>query len=154
MGLQRVGPTENTHTHAQWDPERTSVKQALLSSPSLPHLVHVVLVYDDNCFSWNRPCWQVRGQGKKFFLRFCFLKIINPKEILKPKRHILGWQVLFPYKMLNWHSPCLVVIYVHVSPDSFDDPKTKEQIKPRRVLECRNRKTRPLSSFPPPCDNC
>ena len=25
------------------------------------------------------------------------------------------------------------------------DPGTKEQIKPRRVLECRNRKTRPLS---------
>ena len=29
--------------------------------------------------------------------------------------------------------------------------RTKEQIKPRRVLECRNGKTRPLSSFPPPC---
>ena len=27
----------------------------------------------------------------------------------------------------------------------------KEQIEPRRVLECRNRKTRPLSSFPLPC---
>ena len=25
----------------------------------------------------------------------------------------------------------------------------KEQIKPRRVLECRNRKTRPLLTFPP-----
>ena len=30
------------------------------------------------------------------------------------------------------------------------NPRTKEEIKPRRVLECRNRKTRPLSSFPPP----
>ena len=29
------------------------------------------------------------------------------------------------------------------------DPRTKVQIKPRRVLECRNGKTRPLSSFPP-----
>ena len=51
--------------------------------------------------------------------------------------------------MLNWHSPCLVVIYVHVSPDSCGDPKTKEQIKPRRVLECRYGKTRPLLSFLP-----
>ena len=29
----------------------------------------------------------------------------------------------------------------------------KEQIKPRRVMECRNRKTRLLKSFPPPCCN-
>ena len=28
------------------------------------------------------------------------------------------------------------------------DPRIKEQIKPRRVLECRNGKTRPLPSFP------
>ena len=33
------------------------------------------------------------------------------------------------------------------------DPGTKEQIKPRRVLECRDAKTRPLLSFPPPCCN-
>ena len=33
------------------------------------------------------------------------------------------------------------------------DPRMKEQIKARSVLECRNRKTRPLSSFPPPCCN-
>ena len=37
------------------------------------------------------------------------------------------------------------------SSSSGGDPRTKEQIKPRRVLECRNGKTRPLSSFPPPC---
>jgi len=34
------------------------------------------------------------------------------------------------------------------------DPGTKEHIKPRRVLECRNEKTRPLASFSPPCCNC
>ena len=28
------------------------------------------------------------------------------------------------------------------------DPRTNEQIKPRSVLECKNRKTRPLWSFP------
>ena len=33
------------------------------------------------------------------------------------------------------------------------DPRTKEQIKPRRVLECRKGKTRPLWSFPPLCCN-
>jgi len=33
------------------------------------------------------------------------------------------------------------------------DPRMKEQTKPRRVLECRNRKTRPLSSFLSPCCN-
>ena len=34
------------------------------------------------------------------------------------------------------------------------DPGTKEQIKPRRVSECRNQKTTPLASFSPPCCNC
>ena len=33
------------------------------------------------------------------------------------------------------------------------DPKMKEQMKPRRVLQCRNGKTRPLLSFPPPSCN-
>ena len=33
------------------------------------------------------------------------------------------------------------------------DPRTKEQIKSRRVLECPNGKTRPLLSLPPPCCN-
>jgi len=33
------------------------------------------------------------------------------------------------------------------------DPRTKKQVKPRRVLECRNGKTRPLSYFPPLCCN-
>ena len=33
------------------------------------------------------------------------------------------------------------------------DPKMKEQVQPRRVLECRNRKTRHLSPFPSPCCN-
>ena len=33
------------------------------------------------------------------------------------------------------------------------DPRKKEQIKPRRVLECRKGKTKPLSSFPPPYSN-
>ena len=33
------------------------------------------------------------------------------------------------------------------------DPRTKEQIKPRKVLECRKGKTRPLLSFPPPYCN-
>ena len=29
------------------------------------------------------------------------------------------------------------------------NPRTKEQIKPRKVLECRNRRTRHLLTFPP-----
>ena len=33
------------------------------------------------------------------------------------------------------------------------DWRRKEQIKPRRVLECRNGKTRPLTFFLPPCCN-
>ena len=36
---------------------------------------------------------------------------------------------------------------------NFGDPRTKEQVKPKRVLECRNRRTRPLLSFPLPCYN-
>ena len=34
--------------------------------------------------------------------------------------------------------------------EECDNPRTKEQIEPRRVLEGGNGKTRPFSSFPPP----
>ena len=44
----------------------------------------------------------------------------------------------------------LSVFSINIS-KNCGDPRTKEQRKPRRVLECRNGKTRPLSSFPPPC---
>ena len=34
--------------------------------------------------------------------------------------------------------------------NNYGDPRAKEQIKPKMVLEYRSGETRPLSSFPPP----
>jgi hypothetical protein len=39
--------------------------------------------------------------NKKNFLRLPFLKNNQPKLILMPRRHILGWQILFPYKIMD-----------------------------------------------------
>ena len=50
-------------------------------------------------------------------------------------RNLIMVTLIFPHCL----SQCLVC----------GDPRTKEQIKPRRVLECRNGKTRPISSFSP-----
>ena len=44
----------------------------------------------------------------------------------------------------------LILCHPLLLPSIFPNIRADKQIKPRRVLECTNRKTRPLSSFPPP----
>ena len=39
--------------------------------------------------------------GRSKFLSLLFLKNNQPKLILRPKRHILGWQILLPYSIVG-----------------------------------------------------
>lgn len=46
------------------------------------------------------------------FLCLQFLKNSQPKILLMPKRHILGWQILLPPVAMNMHVEAFVWIYV------------------------------------------
>ena len=91
-----------------------------------------------------------------FFAIFCFsilrryvARAIQPLFL---KNHVNS----FSFHNVFWnhlHSPRRCNRCNNGRNDHCVDSRTKEQIKPRRVLECRNGKTKPLSSFPPPCCN-
>ena len=63
------------------------------------------------------------------------------------KMQVSGLTEIIPFKCIS----AIWGLYPVFSLPECDDPRMKEEIKPRRVLECRKRKMRPLSSFPLPC---